>query len=91
MFQVTEDATKHMADTLETVNAPEDAVLRLIPQENSLGLGVGQVEPDDLTYEHGGRTVLVVNKSLAENLETLELGIEQAGDGEARLQLRQAS
>lgn len=90
MFQVTGEATKHMADTLESVNAPEDAVLRLIPQENSLGLGVGQVEPDDLTYEHEGRTVLVVNRSLADHLEALELGMESVGEGEPRLQLRQA-
>ncbi len=90
MFTVTDEATKHMAATLESVNAPEDAVLRLIPQENSLGLGVGQVEADDLTYEHEGRTVLAVNRSLADHLETLELGLEEAGDGESRLQLRQA-
>jgi Fe-S cluster assembly iron-binding protein IscA len=82
MINVTEGARQELSRILlSTVDMPQ-ARLRLFPREQGeLGLGIDIEMPGDELVEHEGSAVLVVEKSLASNLQGVTLDVDTTPDG----------
>jgi Fe-S cluster assembly iron-binding protein IscA len=82
MLTVTEKAASHLKQMLEEAEAPEDKCVRVSvsAEGQNLALTLGSREPGDRTYEHEGRTVLVVDEELAQRLDERKVDVDGAGD-----------
>lgn len=79
MLTVTENAAEHLAKLL--VEAPEDLTARIVRQPSGLGIQLGDVQPDDATFEHEGRTVLALDPVLIETLSHKTLDVQTTEQG----------
>lgn len=86
MLTVTDNAGKHMANLLENANAPDEASLRFVVDGDSLGLTIDQPQDGDQTFEHDGRTVLLLDEKVGQLLDERTLDVQDTDDG-ARLSL----
>jgi hypothetical protein len=78
MLAVTEDALARLAKMLEQEGVPKDAVVRLLHEPDGIAM-VGDAErPDDKTFQHDGRTVLVLDAQTAETLSGSTLEVDGA-------------
>ena len=50
-------------------------------EEQRVTLQVDKVRPDDATFDHGGKTVLVVNEQISELLADKTLDVEDTDEG----------
>jgi Fe-S cluster assembly iron-binding protein IscA len=85
MLTLTESAGVHLTDAL--AEAPEQAAVRLTVEQQSLAPRLDTAREDDVTFEHGGRTVLVLEPKLAEMLADRTLDTHETEQG-PRLVLR---
>jgi Fe-S cluster assembly iron-binding protein IscA len=76
MLTITEAAGAHLAQLLDRAAPPEGAVMRLGPGEaGDLALQFDQLRPDDTTFEHEEKTVLVLDAQLAQRLAETTLDV----------------
>ncbi len=85
MLTVTNPAGVRLAHLLET--KAENAVLRIFTRKRRLHLGVGRLRPDDRTFAHDGRVVLVLNARMSRNLAQHKLDVRETKLG-TRLSLK---
>ena len=85
MLTLTESAGAHLAGVL--AEAPENAAVRLTVQQQSLAPTLDQPREQDVTFEHEGRTVLVLEPKLADLLSDRTLDTQDSEEG-SRLVLR---
>ncbi len=97
MFALSEAAAAFLSEELAEAEAPDDAVVRLLieekpvdgrkqpspveGEEQRLTLQVDKVRPGDATFDHGGRTVLVVNEQISELLADKTLDVKDTDEG----------
>jgi len=86
MFTVTAAAEEHLAGMLRDANAPDDVAVRLASERDQLQLRADSAQPEDTTFEHEGRTVLVVDQQVNDLLDGHTLGVEE-GEAGRRLSL----
>lgn len=79
MLFLTEDAARHLAGILS--DAPEDAVVRLVPRDDHLAMALDAEQPGDTTFSHDDRTVLALSPPIAEVLGDMTLEIDETPDG----------
>jgi hypothetical protein len=79
MLTVTETAGQHLSQVLE--QAPGNAVVRFIPQENGLAMHLDNVREGDLTFEHEDKTVLALEPRVAEALADRTLDVQPTEEG----------
>lgn len=84
MLTVTEPAAAYLSQLLE--KAPEEAVVRFVPQQNGLGLEFGTEMPGDTTFNHDEKTVLALDTSVAKALNDRTLDV-QSTEQEVQLKL----
>lgn len=85
MLTVTESAGTHLANLLTTSDAPDDAAVRIAHDDRQgWSLLLDNVEPGDQTYEHEGRTVLLIDERAAALLGDVTLDV-QLDEEEAHL------
>ncbi|MFT5423682.1 MAG: Fe-S cluster assembly iron-binding protein IscA [Phycisphaerales bacterium] len=82
MLTVTDDAKSHLAEIITNNELSEDASIRLVTGPNGIGLAPDAPKPEDDTYEHAGRTVLVVDPALSAQLDDKTMSIEKSEAGE---------
>lgn len=87
MLAVTEAAGKHLVGLLSEAEAPDDAAIRVVVANQGLALRIDHEQEGDKTFEHDGRTVLLLDDKVSEVLSDHTLDIEQAGEG-PRLTIR---
>jgi Fe-S cluster assembly iron-binding protein IscA len=80
MLTVTQKASVHLKEMLDEAEAPEDKCIRISTKGDHLALAFGSKEPGDTTYEHEGRTVLVIDEQLAKQLDDRKVDVDGAGD-----------
>jgi hypothetical protein len=85
MLTVTNPAGVRLAHLLET--KAEDAVLRIFSRKRKFRLGVGHLRPDDRTFAHDGRVVLVLGARMSKSLAQHQLDIRETKKG-PRLSLK---
>jgi len=81
MLTVTPAASEHLANLIDESKGPEGLAVRLVVQEQGLALTPSEPKPDDTTFEHDGRTVLVVDPRAAEMLSERTIDIQQTEQG----------
>ncbi len=82
MFNVTNEATEHIANLLDNLDdAPDNAAVRVVASEQGLDLAVDVARPDDQVFEHENKPVLLLDAQLADMLADRTLDIEQTEAG----------
>jgi len=81
MLTVTEDAKALCAAILNQAEAPDSAVMRIVAEDKGLGLVADEVKDTDETFEVEGKTVLVVEPALAEQLADRKLSAIETEQG----------
>ena len=78
MLVVTEAARAHLAQMLGQEGVPEAAAVRLVREADGVTLQSDAERQGDQTFEHGGRTVLVLDAQISELLSESTLDIEES-------------
>ncbi|MFI4896743.1 MAG: hypothetical protein ACIARR_02840 [Phycisphaerales bacterium JB059] len=82
MLTVTDSACAALANILETNNAPENIALRLgAAPQGGLGLAPDSPGAEDQSYDHEGKTVLVIAPDLLTQLDGVILDTEEGEHG----------
>lgn len=89
MFNITDAAGTKLATILEEQSCPEEMAIRLVQDNQGLALSIDTQKPGDQTYDHDGRTILLIDESTQELLGGTTLDVEESDDG-GRLCLTQA-
>ena len=87
MLTITEAAGGHLADLLAEADAADDVAVRIVREGEGWGMLKDSAGPDDDTFAHEERTVLVLDKASSQLLSERTLDVEKTPDG-ARLTLR---
>ncbi len=58
MFTVSYTASEHLALVLAHLEAPDDAVIRLVANDDGIGFAIDTAQPGDATFAHAEKTVL---------------------------------
>lgn len=69
MLTMTDAAGEHLTTLLSDSKAPEGSAVRLVVAESGLGMRADAVRDGDVTFDHGGQTVLVAAPEVAEALD----------------------
>jgi hypothetical protein len=78
MLAVTDAAGAYLAQLLSDHDLSEDVAVRFIVEEQGLSLRQDNERPGDTTFEHEGRTVLLLDEQVSELLSADTLDIEDA-------------
>ena len=78
MLTVTEAACEHLAELLKAHDAPEGTAIRFVNEGQGIALQHDSEREGDTTFEHDGRTVLLLGTQMAELLAEAKLDIEDA-------------
>lgn len=75
MLTVTEAASAHLARMIKRQNGPENIALRIVYEGQSAALRQDSDRTGDTTFQHAGRTVLLLDAQVSELLaeDTLDL------------------
>ena len=79
MLNLTDSAAGHLATILE--QAPDEAAVRFVPQGNALSMQLDNPRPEDVTFEHNDRTVLVLDPQISEVLSDRTLDVQETPQG----------
>ncbi|UCD28480.1 MAG: hypothetical protein JSV03_15575 [Planctomycetota bacterium] len=82
MLTVTEPASAHLANMLVEAEAPEDVAVRFILQGKGLAMGLDREQPEDDSFDHQGKTVLLMDKQISELLTDKTLDVEDTEEGQ---------
>ena len=83
MLTVTESASAHLAEMLDEANAPGGAAARFVNGPEGLSLAMDAKRDGDETFEHDGRTVLLVAQDVSELLTDKTLDMKETEQGQA--------
>ncbi|MFW6039082.1 MAG: hypothetical protein ACOC9P_01235 [bacterium] len=83
MLTITEPAANHLGKLLDEAEAPEGTAARCVASEEGLSLQIDSPGENDHTFEHDGKTLLVLDPQVAELLSDKTLAFEQTDDGPA--------
>jgi len=83
MLTLTDAASEHLAKLLDESDVPDEAAVRLVVREEGVALAADQPKPEDTTFEHNGKTILVLDEQVAEALNDRTLDVEDTEQGRA--------
>ena len=81
MLTVTESAGAHLSTLLNEADAPEDVAVRFILDGQNLAMALDNEQPEDKTFDHEGKTILLLDNQISELLADKTLDIQIADDG----------
>ena len=81
MLIVTESAKTRLADMLAEQGAAETDAARMVIEEDDFNLQLDTPRFEDETYEHAGRTVLILAPSVTRTLDQMVLDTIETEDG----------
>jgi Fe-S cluster assembly iron-binding protein IscA len=88
MLTITEAAGTYLTQILHNAEPPQNATIRMVPvQTGNLALQFDSTRPGDTTFDHNGKTVLILDEQVAQTLVNSTLDVQQADQG-AKLVLR---
>jgi hypothetical protein len=76
MLNVTETASARLAEILSEEGLPEDTAIRLVHEGQGLSMQPDSERPGDATFQHEGRTVLLLDVQVSELLTDDTLDVE---------------
>ena len=81
MMTLTETAGDHLTEILNNSDVPEGVAVRFVCRESEISLSLDNQKPGDETFEHQGKTVLLLDQHAAEYLDGTTVDAEQTGTG----------
>jgi Fe-S cluster assembly iron-binding protein IscA len=81
MLTVTQAASEHLAEMLDGANAPDEVAVRFVVEGNDLILRLDTARPGDATFDHEGRTVLLLEDGVSGLLDDSKLDVEDSDAG----------
>jgi hypothetical protein len=88
MFTMTETAGEYLTTVLDNVNAADEAAIRLVLDGNTLAPKLDNARPGDATFDHEGRTVLVLDEQMTQVLTESMLDVRATEEGPTLVLLR---
>lgn len=82
MLNVTEAAGEYLVQLLDKAEAPTDTAVRLVVEGRQLTMTLDKPNPEDATFDHEGRTVLLVDGVLSSALAERTLDVKAGEDRE---------
>ena len=79
MLTITEAASARLAGILDQRNLPEEVAVRFVHEEGQIQLRSDNEHPGDTTFQHEGRTVLLLDAHVSELLTNEMLDVEGQG------------
>ena len=89
MLKVTERAARFLSQVLEQKSAGPDRAVRLVVADHGWRIQLDTEAPDDFKVEYDGKTVLVVDATVARALSGTRMDLDEAEET-PRLRLSQA-
>ncbi len=80
MLTLSYTASEHLALMLAQAEAPDDAVIRLVANDDEFGLQIDTVRPGDATFDHAEKTVLAIDEQISRLLANKNLDVVVTGD-----------
>jgi len=81
MLTMTETAGAHLVDLLGEAEVPEDVAIRFVIESEELTLRLDKEQPGDESFNHEGKTVLLVDEEMSTMLSEKTLDIEPSDEG----------
>ena len=81
MLTMTEAAGAHLVDLLGEAEVPEDVAIRFVIESEELTLRLDKEQPGDESFNHEGKTVLLVDEEMSTMLSGKTLDIEPSDEG----------
>ncbi len=81
MMKITEAAGEYLTAVLDRANAPTETAIRLQLRSDGLLPELDTARPGDMTFDHGGRTVLVLDHRARDYLVNSTLDVDATPDG----------
>ena len=78
---ITEAAGQHLVELLDRSGADEHLAVRLVVEDDDWDMCLDRASPDDETFDHAGRTVLLLDPQLAILLEDVTLEVRDTTRG----------
>jgi Fe-S cluster assembly iron-binding protein IscA len=85
MLTLTDAATEHIANLLDETDTPDDTAIRLVASEEGLAMVADNAKPEDTTFDHDGKTVLVMDQQVADALDGRTLDVAETDEGNKSL------
>ncbi len=87
MMSVTDKALELLAGVVDRAQAGEGAAVRIVAQPEGWGIEMDRRRPEDDSFEHDDRTVLILDPSVSESLQDSTLDVYNTPEG-LRLRVR---
>jgi len=81
MFTMTEAAGEYLTTVLDKADASEEAAIRFILEGNTLAPRLDHAHPEDVTFDHEGRKVLVLDAQVSQILTDSTLDVQATDEG----------
>jgi hypothetical protein len=81
MMKITDAAGEYLTSVLDRANAPADTAIRLRLHNDGLAPELDSAQPGDMTFDHGGRTVLLLDDRARDYLVKSTLDVDATPDG----------
>ncbi len=81
MLNASDDACALLCQMLTESDAPDDAAVRLVIEDDQLSMKVDEEKPGDETILHEGKTVLLVDAEMSQDLDGKMLDVEDTEEG----------
>jgi len=81
MLTITDATGEHLTVLLENANAPEQTAIRLAFEGNTLALKLDTAHPGDETFDHAGRTVLVLDPNALQVVADSTIDVRPTEEG----------
>jgi hypothetical protein len=88
MFTMTETAGEYLTALLDNANAAEETAIRLVLDDKTLTPKLDNARPGDATFDHEGRTVLVLDAQVKQVLGESMLDVRATEEGPTLVLLR---
>lgn len=81
MLTVTDAAGEFLSNVLDQSNAPAEVAVRLSVGDGGLQAAIDAPRPDDTTYDHEGRKVLLLDPKASDALAERTLDLQATPEG----------
>jgi Fe-S cluster assembly iron-binding protein IscA len=81
MLTVTDSAAQEIAAMLEQYDSPDGAAVRLIRDEQGIGMTIDEPAPSDVTIDHADKPLVVMDAEVSELLAERTLHVQKSEQG----------
>ncbi len=81
MLNASDAACAFISELLTASEAPDESAVRFVLEENQLSMKLDEKKPGDETFDHDGKTVLLVDAEMSQVLDGKTLDVEDTEEG----------